>query len=109
VTETARPEWIACIIQEDSASVALCGRDVFNEFWFVDVEHARLTVEQGGRLVPCEQCLDGVVDWTAYIQAAIDDAVTTITLSRAATGGSGTETLNLYGATVYALDRTQVP
>jgi hypothetical protein len=34
---------------------------------------------------------------------------TTITLSRAATGGSGTETLNLYGATVYALDRTQVP
>jgi hypothetical protein len=86
VTETARPEWIACIIQEDSASVALCGR-----------------------LVPCEQCLDGVVDWTAYIQAALDDAVTTITLSRAATGGSGTETLNLYGATVYALDRTQVP
>jgi hypothetical protein len=32
-----------------------------------------------------------------------------ITLSKAAAGGSGTETLNLYGATVYALDRTQVP
>lgn len=34
---------------------------------------------------------------------------TTITLSRPATGGSGTETLDLYGATVYTIGRTQIP
>jgi hypothetical protein len=41
-----------------------------------------------------------------YVKAVTS---TTITLSKAAAGGSGTETLNLYGATVYSLDRTQVP
>ena len=51
----SRPEWVKCI--HYMYDVGYCGRSTKHEWAFVDETHAKLTVEQGGRLVPCDACV----------------------------------------------------
>ena len=51
-----RPEWMVCVRHGPTRSY--CGRAVSQMEWaFVDLEHAKATVKNGGRLVPCEKCM----------------------------------------------------
>lgn len=49
-----RPDYIFCIVKAGTES--LCGERSM-DFKFQSVEHAEMAVEQGSRLVPCEECL----------------------------------------------------
>lgn len=61
-------DWIKHIIKyeyeegEKLKTPALwCGADARRSNWhFNDAQHAALTVENGGRLVPCKACCDAV-------------------------------------------------
>lgn len=50
-----RPEWVKCITREKE--VSWCGRDLWVEWCFLDLEHAEKAVERGDRLEPCKRCL----------------------------------------------------
>lgn len=52
-----RPEWVCCITAQPDKSY--CGRSIFREWTFTGLPHALATVEQGSRLVPCTDCLEG--------------------------------------------------
>lgn len=57
-----RPEYVKCIgfgsaVRTDGKTV-WCGReDQTMEFKFVDITHAALNGEQGGRLLACPECV----------------------------------------------------
>ena len=42
-----------------SPAVAWCGTEIFS-WYFLDAEHARLTVEQESRLLPCPDCAKAI-------------------------------------------------
>ena len=48
------------ILSTEQPNTAWCGANTGNEFVFIDVEHACMTVKAGGRLVPCRECLKAV-------------------------------------------------
>lgn len=54
-----RPEWVHCIKSDRVyyGYYGLCGRFCGWEFMFQSLEHAKLSVEHGSRLVPCDECL----------------------------------------------------
>jgi hypothetical protein len=48
-------DWIKHIKNE--SKTAWCGADITMTFAFENLEHAQLTMQQEGRLVPCAKCL----------------------------------------------------
>ncbi len=56
MSHESRPEWVKCIQRQAMPAFSLCGLFAPTEWKFVDREHARLSEEQGGRLVACEEC-----------------------------------------------------
>jgi len=58
-----RPEYITCITSKPGftgMTISICGR--MEGFMFVDLEHAELSVEQGSRLVPCDECMSRFIE-----------------------------------------------
>ncbi len=59
-----RPDWLCCVTRTKGVpgtgvpGLSWCGRQLWSYEWaFVDLDHARRTVELGQRLVPCEACM----------------------------------------------------
>ena len=60
MTET-RPEYIRCIqhTHADKQKTSWCGKTLYNYDWvFQDIDHATYNVMNGGRLVPCPDCVN---------------------------------------------------
>ena len=63
MTET-RPEYIRCIQHThlDKQKTSWCGKTLYNYDWvFQDIDHATYGVLNGGRLVPCPDCVNTIL------------------------------------------------
>ena len=58
----SRPGWVKCIADANSgeAGKSWCGRTVWMEWAFLDIDHAAISVKQSDRKVPCPECLAAV-------------------------------------------------
>lgn len=63
--EEERPEFVTCIVAPDTSlriKVALCGRDLGFEFYFVNVDHALRERARRGRLLVCQWCVTALAE-----------------------------------------------
>ena len=58
----SRPDYIACVARThvDHKRESWCGRDVSQEWHFVDAAHAAESGLQGGRMVVCPECYEAL-------------------------------------------------
>ena len=63
MTET-RPEYIRCIQHThlDKQKTSWCGKTLYNYDWvFQDIDHATYNIMNGGRQVPCPDCVNVIL------------------------------------------------
>jgi hypothetical protein len=61
----SRPEYIRCIKHNhgDYPNTTWCGEKYSSFDWvFQDIDHATYTAMDGGRLVPCPDCLNAIFE-----------------------------------------------
>lgn len=52
-----------------------CGRKPeFSDWLFQDAQHALLVMEQGGRIMPCKNCLKNIIKTASNHDASADDS-----------------------------------
>ena len=62
---TERPEYIRCIqhTHAEKQKTSWCGKQLFSYDWvFQDIDHATYTMMNGGRLVPCPDCVNAIIN-----------------------------------------------
>lgn len=54
---------VACIadIHEESKGKSWCGRNIKNQFHFVDIDHAAINGRNNGRLEVCSECMQEII------------------------------------------------
>ena len=61
----SRPEYIRCIqhTHVDKQKTSWCGEKLYSFDWvFQDIDHATYTVMNGGRQVPCPDCINSIIE-----------------------------------------------
>lgn len=52
-----------------------CGyKPKFSDWLFQDAQHALLVMEQGGRIIPCKNCLKNIIRTASNHDASADDS-----------------------------------
>lgn len=56
-------DYINHILQtsKDKEHLAWCGKKLYGEFVFVDIDHAVYNNINGGRLLPCKKCVSVII------------------------------------------------